>query len=92
LRSGRILRLDDRLEHAVLAADEPAIGARFGRTHPEHDDAGFRRPPALLDHCSECRRRQQRGIAEDDEHIIDAIPRDQIGKRGIGGKRGMPGA
>ena len=42
LRRGRVLGLDDRLEHAVVAADEPAIGAGIGRPHAEHDDG--RRP------------------------------------------------
>ncbi len=91
LRLGGILCLDDRLEHAVLAADEPAIRAGIGGTHPEDDDAGFRRAPALREHGGESRRRQKRGVAEDHEHIVDTVFRDQVGKRRMGGERGMTG-
>ena len=67
----RVARLDDRLEVAVGAADDPPVAADVGGD--EREDGRARGPrPVRLDQGLEELGRQERRVAGEDQHLVGA--------------------
>ena len=65
----RVGCLDDRLEVAVGATDDPAVAANVGGNEREHGRAGAPRP-VRRDQRLEQFGRQERRIAREDQHLV----------------------